>query len=627
MMRRILAGCALLLATSGCWPSSTAAAGPHPVGAASGLPLLALRYGLTPQQVAGFVADLPAPQIKLLEQDQAELEALTPLQMQALVNGERTDQAQFAGSGQTVARWIQLAPGSSIHAILSGSWGDEPTKIFPTILARAVVSGGACPVARLDHGVIVPLRTRFRASSLTELPGAPGSTNGKAGYPQYFVQNTSPQDFPNGTPMATTSWQECEAVLPYGFRNAVIDGVELMLPKLVPDRILVVADTGCRMAGALAANGGNQQNCSSPTAFPWAYLASWEATFKPDLIVHVGDWFYRDTNCNNSFPGCADPTSPNYETWGDTFDSWNADVLFPANALLAAAPWVMTRGNHESCGRGARGWYALLDPYPYEFGHVSCAPSSPTPPSGGVANHTADFEPSYVVPAGGVNFLVHDSSLANDSAVAAALAQNYDLDLTNLLAAVGPRSINVFTTHKPSFGLTYGAQGAPAAPDDTAGDVTEQAVFAGGTYAASAFSNGVPANIGLFLSGHIHQFEYVNFADRARYAPQLIVGMGGTLLDADLNTGLVPANGTLDPAAYAQADAPFSVSQINGSVLAALATRTYGHDEFGFALLDIERDPRGTVTGFDAAVYKASSTLAGHCQIGLRPARSISCDF
>jgi hypothetical protein len=535
-------------------------------------------------------------------------------------------QAQDSGTGGTVARWIQLAPGSAIKTTLAGSWGDQPLSLFPTILARAVISGGACPVARLDHFVPIAMHRRFDGATLTHVPGTPGSTNGKAGYPQYFVQNTTPQDFPNGTPMATTAWSECEAVLPYGFATATIDGVDLKLPKLFPQRILVMADTGCRMNGALSSNGSNQQDCASPTAFPWAYLASYEATFNPDLVVQVGDWFYRDTNCNNTFPGCNDPTSVNYETWGDTFDSWNADVFFPAKPLLAAAPWIMLRGNHESCGRGARGWYALLDPFPYDASKVACAPSPPAAPSGGVADHTADFEPTYLVPAGGVNFIVHDSSYANDSAVATTTAQNYDVDLTNVLKAVGSNSINIFATHKPSFGLNFGATGTPAMPADNSGDFTEQAVFAGGTYAASAFTNGVPASIGLFLSGHIHQMQYVNFTDFARYAPQLIVGTGGTLLDPDLNTGQVPAGDT-DIGSFAQNDAAFTVNQFSGSPTTTTASKTYSHDEFGFAVLDVEHDPLFRVTGLRASVYRVSTTLAGHCQITLRPKRNISCDF
>lgn len=530
-------------------------------------------------------------------------------------------QVASAESGTTIARWIQLAPGSSFAALKSGSWGDKPLAVLPTILARTIVTGGACPVARLDHFFPLTLHKRFDGAALVNVPGTPGSTNGKSGYPQYFVQNTVPQNFPNGTPMATTSWTECEAVVPYGFGEATVDGVDLKLPSLFPNRILVMADTGCRMNGA-----SSQQNCASPTAFPFAYLANYEASFKPDLVVQVGDWFYRDTNCSNVYPGCNDPTSPAYETWGDTFDSWNADVFFPAKPLLAAAPWIMVRGNHESCGRGARGWYALLDPFPYDASKVACAPSTPTAPAGATPDYTADFEPSYTVAAGGVNFIVHDSSLANDSKVVSALAQNYDVDLSNALAFVGPKSINIFTTHKPSFGLTYGATGTPAAPADNSGDFTEQAVFSGGTYAASAFTNGVPANIGLFLSGHIHQFEYVNFTDFSHYAPQLIVGIGGTLLDPDINTGLVPS-GITDPAAFTQTDAPFTVNQFSGAATTTNASKTYAHDEFGFALLTTRRDKLGAVTGFDAAVYKISSALAGHCRIALRPARSIRCDF
>ena len=175
---------------------------------------------------------------------------------------------------------------------------------------------------------------RFDAATLASVPGTAGSTNGKAGYPQYFVQNTAAANFANGTPMATTSWTECEAVIPPGHATATIDGVDLKLPVAHPQRILVMADTGCRMNGVLSANGSNQQNCASPTAFPWAYLAAVRVAVQTrTLIVQIGDWFYRDTNCKRGVPsGCSDPTSANYETWGDTFDSWNADVFFPRQA-------------------------------------------------------------------------------------------------------------------------------------------------------------------------------------------------------------------------------------------------------------------------------------------------------
>ena len=57
-------------------------------------------------------------------------------------------------------------------------------------------------------------------------------------------------------------------------------------------------------------------------------------------------------------PGCAG--SP----YGDNWAVWQKDFFNPAAPLLAAAPWVLVRGNHELCDRGGHGWFRLLDPHP-----------------------------------------------------------------------------------------------------------------------------------------------------------------------------------------------------------------------------------------------------------------------
>jgi len=545
----------------------------------------------------------------------------------------------------TIATWVQYAPGSSASALAGGSYGDQPASLTNTILVRAVVTDAtSCPVATLNAHTSLPLKQRFIASSLTNTPGTSGATNGKSGYPQYFVSAsaTSPANFANGEPMATTSWGECEAVVPAGYKTVTVDGTEMKLPVKNPHTILVMADTGCRVNGALAADGSNQQNCSSPTAFPWAYLASVEATKNPDVVMQVGDWFYRDTNClsngTETFPGCNTPSSANYETWGDTFDSWNADVFFPAKPLLAAAPWIMVRGNHESCGRGARGWFALLDPYPYSFNSVTCAKTSAYPaPGATTATYSGDFEPSYVVSVGPLNVLVHDSSFANDSAVDKNMAANYDIDLSNLVKAVqsiAPGSYQLFATHKPTFGLSYGsaptgcATGNSGAADQS-GDWTEQSVFNGGTgYAGTAFANGVPSSIALFVSGHVHQFQYLNFGKPAlpnqQFAPQLVVGTGGTLLDDDCNTGKVPAGNT-DVASFSQKHFPYIVQETGNTVSGTLSS-TFSHDEFGFAFLVTHLDGNGNLSTITAQIYTISSTKAGECTIFVNP-RKISCQL
>ena len=285
-----------------------------------------------------------------------------------------------ARADNVVARWIQVGPGSSAAALTAGQYGDQPLSTTPTLLARAVVSDGNCPFLVIDGSMRLTMKTRFTGAQLTSNPGTAGYTNANtASYPQYFVSPTatSPGNFPDGTAKATTAWGECEAVVPAGHTTATVGGVDLKLPVANPQRILILADTGCRMAKA------NQQNCHDPAGFPFAALSNYEAQFKPDLIIHVGDYFYRDTNCvvpaAGTTPamefttGCSDPTNANFETFGDTFDSWNADVLYPGATLLAAAPWVMARGNHESCGRGARGWYALLDAKPFDPTLANCA--------------------------------------------------------------------------------------------------------------------------------------------------------------------------------------------------------------------------------------------------------------
>ena len=196
------------------------------------------------------------------------------------------------------------------------------------------------------------MTARFNGSTLTSGLPTVGGNNA-------FITNTTPGTFAYGDPMATTDWTVCEAVVPANHVTATIDGVTLKLPVANPKRILVIGDTGCRINGA-----SSQQDCHNPSAFPLNYLANYEAQFNPDLVVHVGDYFYRDTACqtginnygvaqNNSNCNSNPTTNTGYVPWGDVFDSWNGDFFFPAVNLLEAAPWVMARGNHESCGRGA----------------------------------------------------------------------------------------------------------------------------------------------------------------------------------------------------------------------------------------------------------------------------------
>ena len=112
----------------------------------------------------------------------------------------------------------------------------------------------------------------------------------------------------------------------------------------------MIGDTGCRLKGK------EIQACNDPTAYPFAKTAQLAAAWKPDLVLHVGDYHYRENECPASAPGCEG--SP----WGYGWDAWSADFFSPGAPLLNAAPMVMVRGNHENCFRAGQGWMRFLDP-------------------------------------------------------------------------------------------------------------------------------------------------------------------------------------------------------------------------------------------------------------------------
>ena len=520
----------------------------------------------------------------------------------------------LVGADTVVQSWIQLGPGSSPESPARGVYGDQPASMTPTILARAIVTDhtAGCPGLVVDGRLAMKMTMRFNGGQLTHTPGSPGFSNAeRGGYPTFFVsaEATAPAVFPDGTAKATIAWGLCEAVVPSGHRTARIGDAVLKLPVAAPKRIVLIGDTGCRMARAA------QQKCHDPADFPFAAVAAQAAKTKPDLIVHAGDYFYRDSDCevpasgqSAAHPyaeGCDNPASSAYETWGDTFDSWNADLFYPGRKLLDAAPWVMIRGNHESCGRGARGWFALLDPRPFDMANVTCAGGSV---AGAVAGdkpvYSADFSPGYLVPAGKVNFLVHDTSYANDIAVDATMARNYDLDLTALLTAMPTNAVTILVTHKPAYGMIGGSTAS-------SGNQTEQFTFSGNASSHSVFAGGMPASVAFLLAGHIHQFEYVSFADRVHYAPQLVTGMGGDKLDRTVN----PDGHSTE---YAYRSKPFTVHNAVKSTTETMVTHAFSRAEFGFAVLDRRRN------GYAVSVRRVDGTKAGKCTITFRP-RDIVC--
>ena len=350
----------------------------------------------------------------------------------------------------------------------------------------------------------------------------------------------------------------CEASIPASATQVAIDGTRLPLPEADIVRIAVIGDTGCRLE-----DGDPPQSCNEPAAWPFARVADSVAELlgfltgdpagavaavgggrsvartvadvAPQLVVHVGDYLYREDPCPEGDQGCAG--SP----YGYDWTTIEADFFAPAAPLFRAAPLALTRGNHESCSRAGYVWFRFLDPRPFD---PVCS----------------DYTAPYAIDLGGLQLLMFDSSAANDDSVDPAQVALYRPQFAEVARLAGPRAF--FVTHRPMW--VFGHAGEQ--------DGQEQ-LFTGNPTLEAASENQLPDSVEMVLSGHVHLFEALGF-DAPR-APQLVVGNSGTELDPAVTT-------------------PLAGLEIAGAEVAVGATR----DTFGFVVLDA-RDAGWSMTLHD----------------------------
>ena len=282
----------------------------------------------------------------------------------------------------------------------------------------------------------------------------------------------------------------CEAVLPTGAATATLDGAALPLPHAEVKRIAIFGDSGCRVD----APAHEYQACNDPAAWPFLRTSAAAAALMPDLVIHVGDYLYRESPCPALQPGCRGSPS------GDDWAAWQADFFAPAATLLKAAPWVMVRGNHENCSRSGAGFFRLLDPRPLP---ASCPFISPV----------------YRVAVGGLTFYVLDSGEAGDVTAPPQLVDTYR---QNLAAIDGPAWL---LTHRPVWAVARFVKGPGLS-----------VLLNFNATLSAAMGDKPPAAIALVVSGHIHLFEALSFADHR--APQLVLGTAGSSLSDDIGEDL-----------------------------------------------------------------------------------------
>lgn len=275
----------------------------------------------------------------------------------------------------------------------------------------------------------------------------------------------------------------CSARIPAGTTSAAIGGTTLPVPVAHPQRILVLGDTGCRLKGAAL------QACNDPAQWPFPQLASAAASLKPDLVIHVGDYLYRESACPPGNQGCAG--SP----WGDNWTTWKADFFDPAAPLLAAAPIVLVRGNHEVCKRAGPGWTRLQGPAAFD---------------GACKEH----QPLYTVDLGGLTLAVLDDGVSDETDLDRVIARLYADEIGDIATLPGPVW---FVHHRPTWAAMSGPLGIPIGGNLTLIEASRIAVTQG--------LPPVPQSVELMLSGHIHTFESINFNQDV--PPQIVAGNGG----------------------------------------------------------------------------------------------------
>jgi hypothetical protein len=360
-------------------------------------------------------------------------------------------------------------------------------------IARVVTEIKDCPALFVD-GRVIEMQVRAPAGTAPLRPTASKPELSK------------PSAFP-----ATV----CEAVVPPTAKQVSMHGWNLPLPPKTIRRIVVIGDTGCRVKGKTA------QACNDAKAFPFATVAQTAALWKPDIVLHVGDYLYRENPCPEGTANCAG------NPWGYGLDSWKADFLDPAAPLLKAAPWVMVRGNHESCDRAGQGWQRLFDAYPMTASRSCDDPAD---------DNKGDFTDPFAVPLGqGAQIVVWDTAAAGDKIFPAddphAIAYADNIRHIAELAMAMPHTI--LTNHHPVLAIAAKKDKSDGHIELGTSNHSLQDLL------VKADPKLYPAGVDLLLSGHIHVWEQMSFA--GRYPSQIVTGFSGTQED------IVPLPETLPP--------------------------------------------------------------------------------
>lgn len=274
-----------------------------------------------------------------------------------------------------------------------------------------------------------------------------------------------------------------------GFENLEIK------KQALPDRnsdsirkIIFIGDTGCRLKENK--NFDAYQNCSNPRDWGYSAVMNIIAPEKPDLIVHLGDYHYREQCSEGKI--CRQYTTATGYGW----KAWDLDFFTPSEKGFAAAPWIFLRGNHEDCKRAFAG-YKLLTEQKWD---QTCI----------------DHEETEYIQIGDLLIVQMDSTTLTDKPESAENVEIWEKkfkDIEAHLKRVQAKHVWL-VTHRPVLALVRDKKGGLETTN-----INLQKAF---------LKTGLNKKIHWIIGGHVHNTQYLKAANMPL---QIVVGNSGTFLD------------------------------------------------------------------------------------------------
>ncbi len=449
-----------------------------------------------------LVPEAPVPEAPAAEAPAAEAPAAEPFIAEAYAAVAEAAEAEAAealvaeveADDGLLYTWVQLVSRSAL-----GDTGADSHA--PVLVARAIVDDleGPCP----------------------EITAVNNDTADSA----LMVPRENNVD-PDGFPILV-----CEARVPWSADEVSIGGRALGFSPshlVLAGHPVLVGDTGCKGDGA------DDKDCPPKGSDPgkakgWGFPKVVDAIVdgdEPSVLVHVGDYIYRRMP---DVSGCTkrDPC--------DIWETWDLDFFDPAADLLDGAPWLMARGNHETCTpgeprvEGGNGWFLLMSAV------TPCMDPGDDLPgcSLDVALRTcesadAEFPPPWAVDlplpeestAAAVRAVVMDTSAGKETATSA--AEIYRSQYESLPALIGDAPRAWMVTHVPIYAVSK-----------VSGNTDQKLESVNENLQTATRGLSLPAALEIAMVGHRHIVQAVNTdngSDAAVVPPHMVMGASGVAL-------------------------------------------------------------------------------------------------